>query len=481
MDPSNPRNTGDGNKIFLVILLILTIFIVVLLLLLASGLMPIGETKKSTAISCGDDNPCTTDYADASGACKHDAVTGPKLSCSGPAGLCEVHTCSAGSCTVEVIDNCCGNGECELPETASTCPIDCGGGGTITVDIGGNKYKEYNDSGQACQPNSGQSDGALCTCEENDCTDGVDNDNDGLIDCRDPDCDCLESEDCPPCSNTCEDSQAPACRGECPDDEECTLVAGATAAGAGYCECQPKQERVCEDSVRQQCTGTCPPGQECESYTPVSANIPSCRCVPQQVTCADSYSMQCTGTCKSGTRCVRTLWNTCECVQIECEDADAPDCKGVCPRGESCGYLGNGTCGCEAADCEDIDGDTENECAPGDCPNGKECVPVDSGCSCEVRCEDETDANQCPDAWCPGDEVCVPYYYGYIMGNNPTGNNIVNPLATITTPTCICRPQCGDIEVTPNTYSLCYDGWCDSGYCSYDARTNSCGCTTYIT
>jgi len=517
MDTTNKSDTGGGNKLFLIILLMLTVFILVLLLLLALGIFPLGGKAKSST-GCGDDNPCTTDTLSASGACSHASVSGPMLSCSGPAGLCAVHTCSAGSCIADVIEDCCGNGDCELPEESIvSCPIDCGGSVTIND---GDGYIEIN-GGDECDPSSGNIDGAECDCRENDCTDGEDNDNDGQTDCDDPDCNCVQTEDCPPCEDcgkypncegecrttdgvtgicqantqtrtcdcgstrqSCEDSLENKCNGDCPDSQECAYVPATSTTGALYsparCECQPV-ETDCTAANAPACEGNCPNGQECESYTGATSGIPYCRCADIEVTCEDSYSMQCTGYCPENQQCLRTAWSTCQCMDLTCEDSVVPECGGECPDNYDCEYVVGGTCGCvlEESDCNDINGDTENECKPGLCDDEtKDCLPTGNDCSCEVRCENLADFNACSDGWCPGDEVCV-YYYDYAPNANPPGGDLVADPMVVAVDPCSCRSACADIEVVPGAYPACYEGYCAGGYCEYNQRTGECGCTDY--
>jgi subtilisin family serine protease len=142
--------------------------------------------------------------------------------------------CSSGNCN--------NNGVCDPGEDCDTCPDDCingQGGGTCDACFKGR-------CDGRCQPSKEGSDCADCAssyccgdgicegdedsynCEvdcgqpqstETDCTDGIDNDYDGLTDCADPDCgndsaclssscnndgDCDPGEDCKNCPNDCD-------------------------------------------------------------------------------------------------------------------------------------------------------------------------------------------------------------------------------------------------------------------------------------
>jgi len=124
----------------------------------------------SIAAECDDGNPCTDDTCPAN-ACVHTANTAP-CEDGDPATLGD--RCVASAC---VPGPRCGDGTCARPtETCATCPADCGG---------------------------------ACPVRETLCSDGWDDDLDGLTDCADPDCQGL-----PPCT---------------PDT--CTLVDGTVACG----------------------------------------------------------------------------------------------------------------------------------------------------------------------------------------------------------------------------------------------------------
>jgi hypothetical protein len=532
-----PEGSEGGNKIFLFFILAMCILIVILLLLLMTSVVPVGSVVCKTAAG-------------------KTILTGGGTTGGGP----------------------------------STTNITQTGGQT------------------QCPPQSGNVDGAQCECTENDCTDGVDNDNDGQTDCDDPDCNCGENcPECPPCAEcgtypnckgecrttsgkvgkcltdrekqqcycgetqlscedtleykcngdcptgesckylqntdqtarcdcvpdrvTCEESFQYQCTGTCPDDQVCEPYRTQTPTGAvivmqdtqpNACRCVPKQTLDCADSIQQQCTGTCPNGLECEMYQMnlASTGVPqySCRCAqqpcestsapacggscptPSQKCSKDSKTGKCVcssidcgqikdanactpGVCPVGKKCTPTTWNTCQCTSIKCGDADTPDCKGTCPSGQTCNYVDEDTCACEpeSQDCEDINGDTENECKSGECPNDEEdCLPTDRSCSCEIRCENVESMRDCPDGWCPDDEVCAPYYYDHLVSDNPgDGGNIVNPMIVAAPNPCSCRPKCADIDAGPNDYWLCNEGYCDSGYCTYDRGKNVCGCVTY--
>ncbi len=157
--------------------------------------------------SCDDANPCTQDYCDENTSqCVHEPLSGEAAGCSGEAGECKRRACEEGMCVETLMEPCCGNGICEENETYESCPADC----------------------PAPPP------------AEN-CTDGLDNDLDGLIDCEDPDCECPEEPEnetnatdcCDPgveCGEICGDGEDNDCDGlidcedpECRGTEECPI------------------------------------------------------------------------------------------------------------------------------------------------------------------------------------------------------------------------------------------------------------------
>ncbi len=484
-------NSGDGNKFFLVLLLLLSVVILVLLLLLAFGVLNICGGKGAGA--SGDDNPCTADSVSASGAVTHTPVDGPNLACSGSAGLCQTRLCKDGSCVTEKVMNCCGNGICELienNETASLCPMDCDAGWLTIRDSSVREYTEYTPGDNSCEPNSGSSDGADCDCTETDCDDYADNDNDGLVDCEDPDCGCMECPDCPPCSE-CATTPTYACsRGVCPDGRKCELVGNS-------CECTGQQP--CEDSLSAQCGGYCPTGEYCSRIVDASGKVISCDCAPTQQQCADSYEYKCTGSCPTGQRCNAVAGAAaciCEPVQLACGGTEADMCPNLpCPQGQRCEFVMGltsafGSCQCVPVtdECADMNA---NSCSKGVCAAGKECKLVKNECTCvDVKCENSY-AQQCTGA-CPSGEhctrttwqscVCQPVdcddsNYPSCTGKCPTGENC-RPSASMGG--CVCLPEqqesndCADMS--PNE---CDEGACDNGQVCEPLVTGAgCQCVT---
>ncbi len=156
-----------------------------------------GTCTSGPAVDCDDGNFCTDDACDPVTGCVHPPSTGP---------------CDDGDvCTV---DDGCAAGECQ-----GGPPFDCDDTDPCTDDVcvafvgcdHGFNTAPCSD-GNPCTSNDacrqGTCVGGEVTCHEDACTDGADNDTDGLVDCDDPDC--LPVHPCTPV-DICSGAQAIAC------------------------------------------------------------------------------------------------------------------------------------------------------------------------------------------------------------------------------------------------------------------------------
>ncbi len=208
--PDTPQggnlNSSDTIKNIIIVVCVIALFIIPTLVVYV--------TLPSCPASCDDGNPCTADFCDQEAKdCRHTPLSGMQGVCAGSAGLCRERSCESGMCVERIVESCCGNGLCEENETYENCIADC-----------------------RIPP-------------EEICSDGKDNDFDALVDCEDPDCECIaggeddvdeekagngeeeEVDCCAPgaeCQENCEDGEDNDCDGlaDCEDpdcEEECTI------------------------------------------------------------------------------------------------------------------------------------------------------------------------------------------------------------------------------------------------------------------
>lgn len=137
-----------------------------------------GGTCSGTLIECDDGVSCTLDSC-TNGVCEHDNTSCDCLDSSDCAdgNPCTTDICDVdGWCVNDLIGNCCGNGICEAAENPCNCSVDCDEPSPI----------------------------------ESDCTNGLDDDCDGLIDENDSDCESA----CSPFGATCT-NHSECCSGKC--------------------------------------------------------------------------------------------------------------------------------------------------------------------------------------------------------------------------------------------------------------------------
>ena len=212
------------------------------------------------------------------------------------------------------------------------------------------------------------SDGSSGTTGERDCSDGVDNDEDGAVDCDDRDC-------------------RGECRGSDRAIEDCAN--GTDDDGDGLADCLDPE---CEAEV-------------CSEFSEV-CDAEACRCpsgFAEEQRCADGQDDDCDG--------------ATDCVDRDC--ADAPECDGVeviCDDGLD--DDGDGAIDCDDADCAasplcgggsevscddgvDNDGDGATDCFDSDCAGEAHCASIESECGDGLD-NDGDAATDCADPDCVG-------------------------------------------------------------------------------
>ncbi len=190
-----------------------------------------------------------------------------------------------------------------------------------------------------------------------DCTDGADNDCNGVSDCFDPAC---FGEEC-----GCEPEPEDCTNGE---DDDCDTIVDcfdASCAGTPECGCLPSESGFCQNGFDEDCDGIF----DCEDSD--CASEPACQCQANGETCFGGQDEDCD-------------------LLIDCAD---PDCQGLFP----CACVPPGTP--EVCDDEtDNDCDTLPDCADSDCfasPACQRCEPEvcddgsDNDCDLEIDCADD--------------------------------------------------------------------------------------------
>ena len=143
-------------------------------------------------------------------------------------GACGAGTCVGGACLVSRNASACRGGTCGVDYTCSGAP-DAGSRGDVgPADSGAH------DAGIDMGPR----DAGSCTMRESNCTNGVDDDCDGLADCADPDCNGVACNDGNLCTHT----------------DRCSLSARACTGTAISCVNEPCRTHVCNGTAA--CTDT---------------------------------------------------------------------------------------------------------------------------------------------------------------------------------------------------------------------------------
>jgi hypothetical protein len=122
----------------------------------------------STAADCDDQNPCTTNQCAADGSCAYSAIPGCQR-CTTPSDCDDENTCTTESCTGGV----CGHTPVDgCPAEICTNGIDDDGDGLV----------------DCADPDCAGQDVCRSPLPREDCNNCIDDDGDGLVDAEDPDC-----------------------------------------------------------------------------------------------------------------------------------------------------------------------------------------------------------------------------------------------------------------------------------------------------
>lgn len=302
--------------------------------------------------------------------------------------------CEDTDCSADLVCMVCGNGNCDVIETPCTCSIDCGA--PPMTEVGA-------------------------------CTDGLNNDCDGLTDCADPDCTpdlacmvcgngvCDPIEDSCSCAADCGTpplTETGSCTGGL--DEDCDMLIDCDDPDcAGDSSCCTTVEIFCADGQDNDCDGcfdaadvdcggletNCANASDddCDGFTdcadPDCIDDLAC-CEKNETLCSDGRDNDCDGCFDSAdANCGGTETSCSDSTDNDCDgltDCDDPDCNGMpgcCPASETaCGDGEDNDCdGC--TDSVDSDcGGVETNCTDGidnDCDGFADCVDPDCpACPC---------------------------------------------------------------------------------------------------
>jgi hypothetical protein len=416
----------------------------------------------------------------------------------------EISQYGCGSCESNPV---CGDGQCDVDETCSSCPQDCG---------------NCNYTGDCCQPNGtpGCDDGAIvgCVCGQDSfccengwdetCVGEVEQFGCGVCDTQ-PTCGdgaCGDGEDCLLCPGDCG-----ACTGDCCEDNGSPgcldpTITQCVCQQDSFC-CQSEWDSICAQEVVDfgcgQCgdaagcgDGECAVDESCDicaedcGYCPGTGD---CCAAHEGLGCGDAAIQACV--CGLDSWCCESSWDfTCasEVESFGCgECVGGTNCgDGICAPGETCDTCPDdcGACGGTGSCCEAQEG-------PGcDDPTIQACVCLQDSFCCDYTwdevCVEEVATFNCGDCVgggcgngaCDNDEDCLicPADCGACAGTGCCEAHATPSCDDAGISACVCAQDqfCCDVEwdgvcvdevaslacgTCGGTDPVCGDGECDGG------------------
>lgn len=447
-------------------------------------------------VDCLSDKDCAAADRCTAGACvSRDGACRSDADCASPPGACwdaRGHCGADATCTYTAAttgapcddgdactasDRCDGRGACKAGQ-----PTACDDANPCTTDgcdPATGCTKTTLDDGTTCGPGSAQCAGGACVCAaggvEDDCSDGVDGDCDGKLDCEDPDCAdqaCNDGKDCT-AADTCEGTR---CVGvsiddTCRTDNPCLDAVGSCDEGTGACKFTPKLRGTpCDDG--NACTrtttcdgaGSCGGGiaTTCETAPAGGCLVGAGSCDPQSGACV--YERKPGGsTCDDRNPC--SFGETCDTDGVCGNPTSGPDCStppsacaefaGTCNASGQCNWRprtagavcrpANGVCDAE----EKCDGVTLDCPADRVLPLGESCRPVAGTCDIAEACDGTSRA--CPaDAFRAANAPCRNAVNSCDQAEVCSGTAAACPDDAKAPVTKVCRPSTGPCDA-PDT------------------------------
>jgi hypothetical protein len=233
------------------------------------------------------------------------------------------------------------------------------------------------------------------------CTDGTDNDCNGVADCNDPAC-----ADAPRCGCTASPS-GESCKNGVDDDCDGAVDCNdADCAGSPACGCLPSEAALCGNGVDDDCDGTI----DCADAD--CASSPACVCATAKEDCRNGIDDDCDllvdcadPDCVQSGACACTPPGTPEV----CDNGTDDDCDGLvdcadpsCAAASACRHCGVEQCDNGADD--DCDGAID--CADSGCRFAPNCAP--SAEQCNNGIDDDRDGKvDCFDPDCAANPTCI--------------------------------------------------------------------------
>jgi len=241
-----------------------------------NGTCESGENVEGCATDCycgnatcdlGEDSQSCPD--DCASAICGDGVCGATESISGcPADCyCGNTTCDTGESSATCPGDCpasCGNGTCDAGETQASCPQDCGTTaycGDGNCDVGETSSNCPQDCPSTCGNGTCDAGETYTSCPadcpaptETSCTNGVDDDSDGQVDCQDSDC--TSDPACQAGTGQLSCLGLNSCYGCCPSgDNTCYTACDAQGSTTGVSEMQAYLS-CASTNCASECSGT---------------------------------------------------------------------------------------------------------------------------------------------------------------------------------------------------------------------------------